>query len=165
MALLGSSIDPRLMVQDYSGIAKAGEIQGQMYAQMGKDVGGMIDKGVDTYKQVKQFKGQQEAFGKSMDYMAKAFPDRAEMFNNAKSAAFDPNANLIQQAAAINSYGSNIDMIAKMEAQQQALEAQRQQMQISQKRFGLAQAAAERAAAGSPPPAGSAPQGFYEKQL
>jgi hypothetical protein len=119
MALLGDSIRPELMVNDYSGFARAGETQGQMYAQMGKDVGGMIDKGVDTYKQVKQFKGQQEAFGKSMDYMAKAFPDRAEMFNNAKSAAFDPNANLIQQAAAINSYGSNIDMIAKMEAQQQ----------------------------------------------
>lgn len=121
MALLGDSIRPELMVNDYSGFARAGETQGQMYAQMGKDVGGMIDKGVDTYKQVKQFKGQQEAFGKSMDYMAKAFPDKAEMFNNAKSAAFDPNANLIQQAAAINSYVSNIDMIAKMEAQQQQL--------------------------------------------
>jgi hypothetical protein len=152
------------MVQDYSGIAKAGEIQGKMYAQMGKDVGGMIDKGVDTYKQVKQFKGQQEAFGKSMDYMAKAFPDRAEMFNNAKSAAFDPNANLIQQAAAIDSYGSNIDMIAKMEAQQQALEAQRQQMQISQKRFGLEQAAAGGGSGGSSPPAGGAPQGFDYNQ-
>ena len=119
--MLGSGINPESFKQDYSGFARAGETQGQMYAQMGKDVGGMIDKGVDTYKQVKQFKGQQEAFGKSMDYMAKAFPDKAEMFNNAKSAAFDPNANLIQQAAAINSYVSNIDMIAKMEAQQQQL--------------------------------------------
>lgn len=149
MALLGSSIDPGLMVQDYSGYAKAGETQGQMYAQMGKDVGGMIDKGVDMYAKQKQFKGQQEAFGKSMDYMAKAFPDRAEMFTNAKSAAFDPNANMIQQAAAMDYYGSYMDMIAKTEAQQQALEAQRQQMQISKGRFGLAQDAARRATAGS----------------
>lgn len=130
MALLGSSIDPSLFSNDYSGFARAGETQGQMYAQLGKDVGGAIKSGADMFGQVKQFKGQQEAFGKSMDYMAKAFPDKAEMFTGAKSAVFDPNANMIQQAAAMSEYQNKFDMINKMQMQQAQL-AQMQKMQQS----------------------------------
>lgn len=130
MALLGSSIDPSLFSNDYSGFAKAGETQGQMYAQLGKDIGGAIKSGADMFGQVKQFKGQQEAFGKSMDYMAKAFPDKAEMFTGAKSAVFDPNANMIQQAAAMSEYQNKFDMINKMQMQQAQL-AQMQNMQQS----------------------------------
>ncbi len=133
MALLGSSIDPSLFVNDYSGFAKAGETQGQMYAQLGKDIGGAIKSGADMFGQVKQFKGQQEAFGKSMDYMAKAFPDKAEMFTGAKSAVFDPNANMIQQAAAMSEYQNKFDMINKMQMQQ----AQLDQMQKMQQSAGV----------------------------
>jgi len=132
MALLGSSIDPSLFSNDYSGFARAGETQGQMYAQMGKDVAGAIKSGADMYGQVKQFKGQQEAFGKSMDYMAKAFPDKAEMFTGAKSAVFDPNANMIQQAAAMSEYQNKFDMINKMQMQQAQLDMMNQRQQGSQ---------------------------------
>jgi hypothetical protein len=129
MALLGSSIDPSLFSNDYSGFAKAGEIQGQMYAQMGKDIGGAIQAGAGAYNQIKQFKGQQEAFGKSMDYMAKAFPDKAEMFNQAKSTVFNPNSNAIQQAAAMGQYQNQFDMIGKMQMQQAQLDMMKQRQQ------------------------------------
>ena len=129
MALLGSSIDPSLFINDYSGIANAGAIQGQMYAQMGKDIGGALQAGAGAYSQIKQFKGQQEAFGKSMDYMAKAFPDKAEMFTGAKSAVFDPNANMIQQAAAMSQYQNQFDMVGKLQMQQAQLEMMRQRQQ------------------------------------
>ena len=162
MALLGSSIDPSLFSNDYSGFARAGAIQGQAYEKLGEDVraaaekaagamvgvptgggggagqssggggsggGGIIGAAADMYGQVKQFKGQQEAFGKSMDYMAKAFPDKAEMFTGAKSAVFDPNANMIQQAAAMSQYQNQFDMIGKMQAQQAQLEMMRQRQQ------------------------------------
>ena len=132
MALLGSSIDPSLFVNDYSGFAKAGETQGQMYAQIGKDIGSMAQTGAKAYSQVKEFKGQQEAFGKSMDYMAKAFPERAEMFTGAKSAVFNPNANMIQQAAAMSEYQNQFDMINKMQTQQAQLEMMRQRQQAQQ---------------------------------
>ena len=132
MALLGSSIDPSLFVNDYSGFARAGEIQGQSYAQMGKDIGGSIKSGADIYGQMKQFKGQQEAFGKSMDYMAKAFPEKAEMFTTAKSSVFDPNANMIQQAAAMSEYQNKFDMINKMQMQQAQLDMMRQRQQAQQ---------------------------------
>jgi hypothetical protein len=130
MALLGSTIDPRLMMQDYSGIAKAGETQGQMYAQMGKDIGGAIKSGAEAYGQVKQFQGQRDAFGKSMDYMAKAFPDKADMFNEAKSAVFNPNANMIEQAAAMSGYQSQLDMINKMQQEEMMMRQRQQQLDM-----------------------------------
>ena len=130
MALLGSGIDPRLMVQDYSGFAKAGETQGQMYAQMGKDIGGAIKSGAEAYGQVKQFQGQRDAFGKSMDYMAKAFPDKADMFNEAKSAVFNPNANMIEQAAAMSGYQSQLDMINKMQQEEMMMRQRQQQLDM-----------------------------------
>lgn len=168
MALLGSSIDPSLFSNDYSGFARAGAITGQAYEKLGEDIrataekaagamvgvptgggggggsargstsaggggggGGLIGAAADMYGQVKQFKGQQEAFGKSMDYMAKAFPERAEMFTGAKSAVFDPNANMIQQAAAMSQYQNQFDMIGKMQAQQAQLDMMNQRQQGS----------------------------------
>ena len=124
------------MVQDYSGIAKAGEIQGQMYAQMGKDVAGAIGSGTEMYGKVKQFKGQQEAFGKSMDYMAKAFPDRADMFTSAKSAVFDPNSNMIQQAAAMQVYQGQFDMINSMRAAEQTMQLNQEKLAIQRMNAG-----------------------------
>ena len=166
MALLGSSVDPSLFSNDYSGFARAGAITGQAYEKLGEDIrataekaagamvgvptggggggargsagagggagsggGGLIGTAADMYGQVKQFKGQQEAFGKSMDYMAKAFPERAEMFTGAKSAVFNPNANMIQQAAAMSEYQNQFDMINKMQTQQAQLDMMRQRQQ------------------------------------
>ena len=71
MALLGSSIDPRLMVQDYSGYARAGEIQGQMYAQIGKDVGGLVE----TYGDYKKQQGDDERLVQKSKSVAKAIGD------------------------------------------------------------------------------------------
>lgn len=159
MALLGSSIDPSLFSNDYSGFARAAAIKGQSYEKLGEDIrataekaagamvgvptggggagrssgggggGGLIGTAADMYGQIKQFKGQQEAFGKSMDYMAKAFPDKAEMFTGAKSAVFDPNANMIQQAAAMSEYQNKFDMINKMQMQQAQLDMMRPKQQ------------------------------------
>jgi hypothetical protein len=130
------------MVQDYSGIAKAGETQGQMYAQMGKDIGGAIKSGAEAYGQVKQFQGQRDAFGKSMDYMAKAFPDKAGMFNEAKSAVFNPNANMIEQAAAMQGYQSQLDMINKMQQEEMMMRQRQQQLDMQRSSMGSGQSSA-----------------------
>lgn len=179
MALLGSSIDPSLFSNDYSGFVRAAAIKGQSYEKLGEDIrataekvagamvgvptggggggargsaagasggggsGGLIGTAADMYGQVKQFKGQQEAFGKSMDYMAKAFPERSEMFTGAKSAVFNPNANMIQQAAAMGEYQNQFDMISKMQQIQHS-----QQMQ--QAASGRAAQSAARAEANEP---------------
>jgi hypothetical protein len=50
MALLGSSIDPRLFVQDYSGFTRAADIQGQSMQNLGQQVAG----GIERYGEQKQ---------------------------------------------------------------------------------------------------------------
>ena len=94
MALLGSSIDPSLFANDYSGFARAGEIQGQMYAQMGKDIGGAIQGAAQMSRQNKQMEGQVKAAKKGYESMAKAFPDQAEMFQSQAQLLDDPNISL-----------------------------------------------------------------------
>ena len=92
------------MVNDYSGIANAGAIQGQASAQFGKDISGAISSGVDIYQSMKAQEGQMSAFGKSMDSMAKAFPAQADFYNQAKSEIFDPNASMIERAGRMQGY-------------------------------------------------------------
>jgi hypothetical protein len=102
--IIGNSINPGLMVNDYSGIANAGAIQGQASAQLGKDIGGTISSGVDIYQSMKAQEGQMSAFGKSMDSMAKAFPAQANFYQQAKSEIFDPNASMIERAGRMQGY-------------------------------------------------------------
>ena len=50
MALLGSSVDPRLFVQDYSGFTRAAEIQ----AQGMQNLGAGIAKGIEQFQELKK---------------------------------------------------------------------------------------------------------------
>jgi hypothetical protein len=113
--LLGSSIDPSLFSNDYSGFANAGAIRGQATAQLGKDIGGAITAGAQGYQQVKQMQGQADAFGKSMDAMAKAFPGQAEMFTTAKSSVMDPNASLIERLSRMNQFQDTLKMVQQQQ--------------------------------------------------
>ena len=54
MALLGSSVDPSLFSNDYSGFAQAGAVQGQSYANLGQNIGEGISKAVDMYQESKK---------------------------------------------------------------------------------------------------------------
>ena len=57
MALLGSSVDPRLFVQDYSGFTRAADIQGQSMANLGRQIAG----GIERYGEMKQERKKLEA--------------------------------------------------------------------------------------------------------
>lgn len=103
MALLGSSINPSLLINDYSGIANAGAIQGQMYAQMGKDIGGAISSAAQIGQQNKQMEGQVKAAKKGYESMAKAFPDQAEMFQSQAQQMDDPNISLAEKIGQLSS--------------------------------------------------------------
>jgi hypothetical protein len=109
--IIGSTIRPELFVNDYSGFANAGAIRGQATAQLGKDVAGAVTGAVDIYKGMKAQEGQVNAFGKSMDSMAKAFPDQAEMFSGAKMDVMDPNASLIDRVARMNQFQNTLKMV------------------------------------------------------
>jgi len=103
MALLGSSIDPSLFSNDYSGFAQAGATQGQMYAQMGKDVGGAISSAAQIGQQNKQMEGQVKAAKKGYESMAKAFPEQAEIFQSQAQQMDDPNISLAEKIGQLSS--------------------------------------------------------------
>jgi hypothetical protein len=131
--IIGNSINPGLMVNDYSGIANAGALQGQASAQFGKDLGGAISSGVDIYQSMKAQEGQMSAFGKSMDAMAKAFPAQADFYNQAKSEIFDPNASMIERAGRMQGYqGMMQNMFAAQKMQQQDEMNRMRMMQMGQ---------------------------------
>ena len=147
--LIGQSIRPELFVNDYSGFANAGAIKGQATAQLGKDIAGTVMGGVDIYKDMKSKEGQVNAFGKSMDAMAKAFPDQAEMFSGAKMEVMDPNASLIDRVSRMNQFQNTLKMVQdqqlmNMKQQESALNQQYKNLQMSQ--VGAAPAAAAPAA-------------------
>jgi len=103
MALLGSSIDPSLFSNDYSGFAQAGAIQGQMYAQMGKDIGGAITSAAQISQQNKQMEGQVKAAKKGYESMAKAFPEQADFFNSQAQGMDDSNISLAEKIGRLSS--------------------------------------------------------------
>jgi hypothetical protein len=115
MALIGSTIDPSLFVNDYNGFANAGAIRGQATAQLGKDIAGAAMTGMSMYKDMKAQEGQANAFGKSMDAMSKAFPDQAGMFDQAKMDVMDPNASLIDRVARMNSFQETFKMVQQQQ--------------------------------------------------
>ncbi len=68
MAMMtGQQIDPRLAIADYSGFARAGEIEGAGMAQAGQS----IAKGIDVYKDLKK----QESLDKAKVKRAQSFGD------------------------------------------------------------------------------------------
>jgi hypothetical protein len=111
MALIGSSIDPSLFVNDYSGFAKAGAIQGQATAQMGKDIGDAATTGMEMFKEIKAKEGETKAFGKSMKAMAELFPDQADIYNRLEMDVLDPNASLIERVSRMNQTRETLNMI------------------------------------------------------
>ena len=145
--IIGNSITPGLMVNDYSGIANAGALQGQASAQFGKDLGGAISSGVDIYQSMKAQEGQMSAFGKSMDSMAKAFPAQADFYNQAKSEIFDPNASMIERAGRMQGYQGMMQNMFTAQKMQQ--ENQMNLMRMMQ--MGQAGAAGGGAAPVAPP--------------
>jgi hypothetical protein len=122
--IIGSTIRPELLVNDYSGFTNAGAIRGQATAQMGKDIAGAATTGMSMYKETKALQGQTDAFGKSMDMMAKAFPQQAGMFDEAKNHVMDPNASLIDRVARMNEFQKTLSLIN----QQKMVDAQMQNL-------------------------------------
>ena len=128
MALLGSSIDPSLFSNDYSGFAQAGAIQGQSYAQLGKDIGGAISSAAQIGQQNKQMEGQVAAAEKGYESMAKAFPEQAGFFQTQAEGMRDPNISLAEK---IGRLSSGQQLFGNMMQAQQMQNAQQAQQSVA----------------------------------
>ena len=107
--MLGEGINPESFKQDFSGFARAGEIQGKAFADLGESIGGTITKTESKLAEQKAFQGQKDSFGKSMDFLAKAFPEYSEFANQQKEAVFNPNFNMYQQKSALDAFSNNLN--------------------------------------------------------
>jgi hypothetical protein len=100
MALLGSSVDPRLFVQDYSGFTRAADIQGQSMANIGSDIGGIAKQ----FGEYKKQQSEQEKRVKSAELVAnaiaKSFPTLAPVAMEAQMIMGDKNNSLQDRVAA-----------------------------------------------------------------
>jgi len=132
--MLGTGIDPRMFVQDYSGFANAGAIQGQGMAQLGADIG-------DIGKQFGEFKKQQaeqEKQVKSAELVAKAisdsFPSLAPMAQEAMFILGDKNNPLSDRLAAARAIEKSLKIGSGLLAQQQnaQLASQKMAMQMEE---------------------------------
>lgn len=105
MAILGSSIDPRLQLQDYSGFVNAAQMQAQGLAGLGQQ----ISQAADQYKQYK--KEQQEALKRvkaaevSSSAIAQLVPDLEGPLGIAIEKLRDPNIPLYERDAVAQSIG------------------------------------------------------------
>jgi len=107
MALLGSTIDPSLMIQDYSGFARAAETQANgINSAIGKLTGGFDDR----LKEQKEEKNQLKASQAQIDAAITLFPDQAPYLSKISNELKDENRPLSERAAVAAGIGEMITM-------------------------------------------------------
>ena len=105
MALIGSSIDPRMFVQDYSGFADAARIQGAGMANFGNQIGGAI---ADYGEQQKEAKAG-IAKGKAALQFAKTLkPELADQIDQLGAMFNDPSKSQVELSAIGNQMGDHV---------------------------------------------------------
>lgn len=101
MALLGSSVDPRLFIQDYSGFTRAAEIQAQGMQNLGEGIAKGIEQFQELKKQGNLFSAQKKADASYIDSAINLFkdkdPNRAMQLQAERAMMDDPSLSLEQQ--------------------------------------------------------------------
>lgn len=110
MALLGSSVDPRLFVQDYSGFTRAADIQGQSMQNLGRQVAGGIEQVGDYFKQQGEKKKLIKKSDVQIDAALKLFPDLAPTLQGVRDQIKDENISLDERAGIAESVAGLINM-------------------------------------------------------
>ena len=126
MALLGSSVDPRLFLQDYSGFVRAAETQ----AQGVQNLGAGIAKGIEQYGAIKkenaQLTGQIKGIEKQIDSAINLFPERKGELESMKISINDPSKSLIERYGEATTYNDLISNTLNMMKAQTSMGLARQ---------------------------------------
>lgn len=142
MALLGSSIDPRLQLQDYSGIVNAAQMQAQGLA----GIGSQIEQAAQQYKQYKKEQTDAKKRVKSAQTMAESIssliPSLAPVVAPSIQKMSDPNTPLYEADA----IAQTIENTLKLGMDEMQFRAQ-QQLQREQMNASAARATSARDAA------------------
>jgi len=98
---LGETIDPRLMQVDFSGIERAGATAGNMFANLGADIGAGMKQYGDTEKEIKKA----EQIAKSI---REAIPDLRPMADEALANLNNPNLSQRDRHAIAQAIGESL---------------------------------------------------------
>ena len=139
MALLGSSVDPRLFVQDFSGFTRAADIQGQSMANLG----GQIGQGVKDFAQASQERKKLDAETKatrsgieSAIKLGDALGfDVKGMLSPVLAQMDDPNTTPMQAAALGREAANQISNVLNLGFKAQEFDLKRQELGMSQSAF------------------------------
>lgn len=110
MALLGSSIDPRLQLQDYSGIVNAAQMQAQGLA----NIGSQIEQAAEQYKQYKKEQADTQkrvkAAANLADSISALVPELRGPLGATVAQLKDPNLTLADKDALAQSISSTLQL-------------------------------------------------------
>ena len=124
MALLGSSVDPRLFVQDYSGFTRAAEIQAQGMQNLGAAIGGAVEQVGDYFKKQKESKNS-ALMGLKIAEAAKVMdPAQAPYYDNIINTLKDENTPVDVRGA----LGAQVQDLLKQNTSMRAVAVQEAQM-------------------------------------
>jgi hypothetical protein len=100
MALLGSSVDPRLFMQDYSGFTRAAEIQAQGMQNIGEGIGKAAMQVGDYFKQQKEKVNSVNTASKIAGLLEAKAPDLVPGISELKATLDDQEIPLSQRISA-----------------------------------------------------------------
>ena len=103
MALLGSSVDPRLFMQDYSGFTRAAEIQAQGMQNLGEGIGKAVSQVGDYFKQQKEKVNSVNTASRIAGLLEAKAPDLVPGIGELKMVLDDQELPLSQRIAAAES--------------------------------------------------------------
>ena len=137
--MLGSGINPESFKQDYSGFARAAEIQAQGMSNLGASIGGVIKDFGDQKKEQKKEQADQNKQIKQAENIGKlivqSMPEYADMINPSLLAISDQNIPLADRVIeALNiteGFKTRLDLEGlKREREMDALRMQKMRMSM-----------------------------------
>lgn len=129
--MLGDGFDPRMLIQDYSGIAEAARIQAQALSGLGATIGGAIKSFGEAKKENQEMEGKVKAAIQSIDSLSKLVPGfDAEA---AKSSLLDPDTPLRVRSTLGEEAVNNITNMVNFGMQFQQAALQQRQMGLRER--------------------------------
>ena len=135
MALLGSSIDPRLQLQDYSGIVNAAQMQAQGLAS----IGSQIEAAAEQYKQYKKEQADTQkrvkAAANLADSISALVPELKGPLGATVAQLKDPNLTLADKDALAQSISSTLQLGIGVVAGQQDRALRQEEIGLRERAF------------------------------
>jgi hypothetical protein len=138
--MLGSGINPESFKQDFSGFARAAEIQAQGMANIGERIGGAIKEGVQGYSDYKKMnsdinvakKNASTMIDSAINLYGESAPGIRSTLETYKAEINNPNLSSYEQGMIASGVTQNIENLINMQMNAGKLQMQQQQLNQQQ---------------------------------